>query len=430
MKLLNAILSITIAFVTVNANAQISLAAENYIVLNGGKFTNQKFSFTKAEGDWFAISNDAHATILFSATVDKRLLQFAIEWDGTGVTHAITDEVRHNGLRTGDFLLSLPDKEVYGDGINASPVGEQQVTIEVVKINDTEVAGKISGSITSNNDAVEVTGVFNLKRAATKAKSTSKYKDYDNVIHDKLTGAENRSPSQSEAMFDLDSRKAITEALAPLITSLQAKDWSITEQTKLDPLTGVQRESETRLFNVIYHLNLQLSPGAPLAATYKQQVNELNDQMQKNYASGKDNAPLRAKYAILSREMNGALNIQVSFFGNAESAGLNTYRHPVRISRLANGSWCIYGESASSLTGGGEDNAVTATVVLLGNWKQLTSEKFDDGGEGARFKAVLNPAASKLQMQNLVIRIESNNELAQEIIKQMDFSRLISLIGK
>src|SRR5207253_7504867 len=144
---------------------------------NGGKFNNQKFSFTKAEGDWFALANDAHATIMFSTTFDKRLLQFGIEWDGKESTHAITDEIRHNGLRTGDFFLSLPDKEVYGDGINAYPSGEQQVTIEVLKISDTEVVGKITGYITSNSDAVEVTGVFNLKKPAAKPKTTSKYRD-------------------------------------------------------------------------------------------------------------------------------------------------------------------------------------------------------------------------------------------------------------
>jgi hypothetical protein len=430
MKSLQSILLLVVVLLAVNGRAQISLTQENYIILNGGKFSNQKFSFTKAEGDWFALTNDAHATIMFSTAFDKRLLQFSIEWDGKESIHVITDEIRHNGLRTGDFFLSLPDKDVYGDGINAYPVGEQQITVEVLKINDTEVAGKITGYITSSNDPVEVTGVFNLRRPATKQRTTNKYKEYDNVIHDKLTGAENRSPSESEAMFDLESRKAITEALAPVVTSLQSKDWSITEQTKLDPLTGVQRESETRLFNVTYHLSLQSSPDAPIVATYKEQVDAINKQMQQNYANGKDNTPLRAKYANLSREMNGALNIHVSFFGNAESAGLNTYKHPAKISKLSNGGWCIYGESTSSPKGGGEDNAVTATVILLGNWKQLTSEKFDDGGEGVRFKAGVNSAASKLQMQNMVIRIESNNELTQEIIRQMDFSRLTSLIGK
>jgi hypothetical protein len=295
----------------------------------------------------------------------------------------------------------------------------------VLKINDTEVSGKIKGYISNGNDAIEISGAFNLKRSLSKPMTTSKYRDCDNVIHDKLTGAEDRSPSECEAKFDLDNRKAISEALAPLLASLQTKEWNIVEQTKPGPLMGVERGSEAYLFSVRYSVKLQLSPDAAIVATYKQQTDDLNQQMQDNYASGKDNTALRVKSANLYKEMNSTVNMHVSFQGNAETAGLNTYKHPAKITRLSNGAYCIYGESTAGSTGGGEDNAVTATVVLLGNWKQLPSEKFDDGGEGVRMKAVLNPAASKLQMQNIVIRIESNHALAEEAVKLIDFSKLL-----
>ena len=181
------------------ANAQlltISLAGENFISLNGERFKNQKLIFTKAEGDWYSTEKDGHGTIEFTAPYQGRNVIINIEWDGSGNPHLVNNEIRHNGKREGEFTITMEDKDTYGDGLNSYPSEEDEIKISISKIDDSNVSGNITGVITQGRDKVKVNAAFNLKRiTASKKIVNSSYKDCDNIIHDKLIGAEGRSPS-------------------------------------------------------------------------------------------------------------------------------------------------------------------------------------------------------------------------------------------
>jgi len=213
----------------ISAHAQtLSLSGDNFITLDGERFKKQKIVFASADGDWFATAGDSHGTIFFAASFVQRKLQLYIEWDGREETHTITSEIRHQS-RKGEFMVTMPDKDVYGDGLNAYPIDDDDIKIIIHSIDDTKVGAELTGTITQGNEKIKVHGFFNVKKMPTVALEkkivTSSYKNYDNVVHDKLTGAENRSTSESEAQYDLDVRRALHDAFEPVLTSLQKEGW-------------------------------------------------------------------------------------------------------------------------------------------------------------------------------------------------------------
>src|SRR2546423_472299 len=200
-------------FFFVSARAQVnpvSLVGENYLMLSGERFKSQKIIFDKAEGDWYRTEKDGHGSLEFSAPYDGRDVIIHIEWDGSNNPHLVNNEIRHNGKRTGEFTIGMSDKTTYGDGLNADPSEEDEIQISISKIDDVNVSGNITGIVTQGREKVKVNAAFNLKKITPSKKIvSSSYKNCDNVVHDKLIGAEGRSPSECEAKYDLDIRTVI-----------------------------------------------------------------------------------------------------------------------------------------------------------------------------------------------------------------------------
>ena len=421
--------SIFICFLvcSVSVYAQpLTLSGENFMVLDGERFKKQKIVLTKADGDWFATENDGHGTIEFDAMYSNRKLKLYLEWDGKEPVHAINNDIRHE-QRKGDFLISMDDKAVYGDGLNAYPSGEDQVKIIIHSIDDAKLSGELSGMITQGNQEVKVSGTFSLekKQAAASGKKivTLSYKDYDNVVHDKLTGAENRSPSESEAQYDLDVRQTLRDAFRLVISSLQKDAWQIDEQTGLDPLDGVQRGSEKRLFKTTYDLRLSLTQASPVFAHYMEKINELTEKSRNNPT--KENFEEVMK---VGHELNGATHISIAAFVNNHSASFSNFKGGIKVSSVGDNVFKIQGPSMQARTGGGEDNSVDATIFLIGKWKQPVVQKLDEKESEVNSTAILNNSPTQLKAQNIVIRIECSPALAEQIIKNLDIEKLRSLV--
>ena len=408
---------------SVSVHAQpLTLSGENFMVLDGERFKKQKIVLTKADGDWFASDNDGHGTIEFDAMYSNRKLKLYIEWDGKEPVHAINNEIRHE-QRKGDFLISMDDKAVYGDGLNAYPSGEDQVKIIIHSIDDAKLSGELSGMITQGNEEVKVSGTFSLQKKQTPASGkkvvTLSYKDYDNVVHDKLTGAENRSPSESEAQYDLDVRQTLRDAFRLVISSLQRDAWQIDEQTGLEPLDGVQRGSEKQLFNTTYNLRLSLTQASPVFAHYMEKINELTEKSRNNPT--KENFEEVMK---VGHEMNGATHISIAAFVNNHSASFSNFKGGIKVSTIADNVFKIQGPSMRGRTGGGEDNSVDATIFLIGKWKQPVVQKLDEKESEVNSTAIVNNSPTQLKAQNVVIRIECSPALAEQIIKNLDIEKL------
>ena len=195
MKLV--ILLLTIPVLSTFAQTSSISTSDSYITLKGEKYNGSKIMFTRAQGDWFSTSTDAHSRLTLYATFDKRELIADMEWDGKNNPHILTFETRHSGLHDGELIIILPDKDANGGGLNASPDEGEMVSISVTNMDNLNVSAQITGNISSGTDHLTVNCVLNLKKTSVaKVASTALYKDCDNVVHDKLVGAEDRSATR------------------------------------------------------------------------------------------------------------------------------------------------------------------------------------------------------------------------------------------
>lgn len=402
----------------------LSLNGENYLLLNGERFKNQKVFLTKADGDWFATSKDAHGSIAFYGNYDGRELRLDIEWDGKNEPHVITNDVRHDGKRTGEFLLTMSDKAVYGDGLDSYPDGDDQIKITISKIDEANVSGQMKGVIEQGREKVTVNGIFNLKKnGVAKKVSSSSYKDCDAVVHDKLIGAEGRSPSECEAKYDLDIRTTIHDALSHILDKYQKNGWEIEKQTDLEPLTIVPRGSEKDIFNTTYDLQLKMGQNAPQFASYYKRFNELSDKLKDATKEDYD------KFMKFTREMNGATNSTLYISVNNHGFGFTNFKGGAKISKLASNVYLIQSDYTQARTGGGEDGSVDATFLLIGNWKEPVIENLGEGEQHVKASAIINSSLSHLQAQNMFIRMECNPSVGNDIIKNLDLQKLQSLLN-
>jgi hypothetical protein len=427
MKTFFLIIVIFTSLLTGTASAQkkpISLTGENYLMLNGERFKSQKIVFTKAEGDWFATETDGHGAIEFTCLSEGKPIRLNIEWDGRKEPHIVNDEIRHDGHRLGEFTITQEDKATYGDGLNATPSEKDEIRITILKVDDLTVSGEISGVITQGGKKVKLTGAFNLKKNETSKKITnSGYKDCDNVIHDKLIGAEGRSPSECEVKYDLDVRTAMHDALQGVIEKLKKEGWQVQDETNLAPIYVVGRGSEKDIFNTEYELTLQVSPASAIYASYQQKFSDYSDKLKSGSKEDME------RFMNFGREMNSAIKMYINFQVNMHSCDFNNYRGGAKVTKLSANVYKIESPYVAARSGGGEDNAMDATFLLIGNWKQPVIQKTGDGGETMKSAAVLNPTAPHLKTQNIFIRMECNASLGEEIINNLDLLKLQSLLN-
>jgi hypothetical protein len=407
------------------AKAQPTFAGDTYITINGGRYHNQKLVFSKAEGDWFSTPKDAHVALTFSGNYNDRLLTLTLECDGKGETHTVTDEIRHIPS-AGEFLLTIADKEVYGDGLNAAPSADQQITIHINAISEAELIADVSGNIGTGNDVIAVAGNIHLKKPAGKPLFTSPYKDCDNIIHDKFPGAQNRSPSECEIKFEMDTRKKVLAAFAPAFQWLQKNKWNTVSFPDTLPITGVARQSEKAPFQSSYELKFQLSSTSAGYVTYTRQSEEIATELQASHEKGDDMKPVIAKAAAIGKEITENTNVSVYVYTNVDNAGLNTFKTPITITRLSANALKLYAKDAQALSGGGEENAVSTTLLLIGKWKQPVIEKNDEG-ETVRTTANIEYTVSNLRNQVIIVRVEGSKSITDELLNRVDMDTIMAL---
>lgn len=432
MKILTVCLGFCIHAVCIAQNRNIALAGENYLILNGGKFRNARIVFAKADGDWFVTGNDAHSTLTLYSTYDNRQMRFDLEWDGKNETAIITNEKRHASPQAYEFLVTLPDKEVYGDGLIAYPDGDEKMILSAIKMDDMAVVATISGNISNRRDHIKVNGIISLKKTITgKTATTSSYKDCDNVIHDKLIGAENRSPTDCEVKFDLDVRRAVHDAFEPLINHFTKETWRLENETPVKPITGVGRGTEKNFFNPgfsdggNYAIHLVMDEASSSYRKWYDQYNAIMEDLKRD--------PTKAgnvdKLTSFGVEEKGATQINIHVFVNQFSTAATNFSSMHMIERPEGASRFIYLKNEQAATGGGKENSGNAAWLYIGKWGEPKFEKFDDGSEQVSMTAIINKTAPHLSVQAIAIKIEANDELANRVLTLVDIHKLDSLIA-
>jgi hypothetical protein len=421
-KLFSLLVALGLAMTALAQKNTIIPVGENYIEINSVKIKKQRIEFTKITGEWFVTPNDSHCSINFEGPYDSRKLTLAIEWSGKKDAYVITNETRHAGDRSGDFFLSVPDKDTYADGLGAYPSGDQQVVVKVEKITNENIEGNISGLISDNRDKIKINGHFSLAKKAAKptTKSTSAtFKDCDNVIHDKLTGAQFRSPTDCEVKYDLEVKSAFQKAFEKVVSVFQNNHWLVKKITTLDPVTGVPRASDNSSYLGDYNIELEVGPENDQYAAYNKSYQELLNGGSQDIKKIQD----------FMKQMNGAIRIKIYAGVNSTYSSMYIFKDGHKMLKAPGASYVIESPYMQSGGGGGIESSVGADYIYIGNWKAPVIVKDSDGGETIKVMPVIVKSATNLSVKNVTIRIECNSELAEQILKEIDISKLTSLLN-
>src|SRR5512140_2390313 len=72
--------------------ARVAITSDSQITLDGGGFKNETFPLRAAEGDWFVLPNDAHATLDLKSGGGAGPVVLQLQWDGKQTEQVINAE--------------------------------------------------------------------------------------------------------------------------------------------------------------------------------------------------------------------------------------------------------------------------------------------------------------------------------------------------
>jgi hypothetical protein len=400
--------------------------SESTITLDGGAFHQETVVLPRVKGDWFATASDAHATISLLAAVGGHPVELALQWDGLASSHVINaDNNSDMGGRSTCDLIMTGAPPYSGRG---QPHGADIVTITVSAIDALTLKATINGTVTGDTK-ISIKGTISIHRAAAPPPvMTSGSGDCDRVVHDKLVGAQNRSPSDCEVRFDRFVREAQHKAFAGVIASLTQDHWVVKSETPIEPASGVGRHTENSPFSSNgYGLVLALDQASPVYAAYAKQWQELSDKVSAEItASGKTDGPAFVAFTKLNADGQAAMNIRVSVAVNPASGNFVSFAGGHAVLPIPGAAYAVSAPRVQAASGGGAESASEVAFIYLGRWQPAVFDKRSDGSESAVIKSVLNPAATPLSVQTLVIKIECNAALRDALLEHIDLPALLA----
>ncbi len=397
-------------------------------------------------GDWFTTSSDGHATVTFDTGMGARRAKLDLEWDGASTTQTFNKEREALGNHKGaSFYLSL-----MGSGAEdqmGEPSGSNTVTLTITKMDATTLEARFDGTVTKytnmtrGNPEWHVSGTLNLHRFMTpngtttylsaNGATTGSLGNCDATIHDKLVGAEWRSPSECEVKFDQHVREAIDRSLAPALHSLTGAGWSANKQPKLGPIDSIARHTETKPYQLdftsagAYVFSLRNANAGKNSAAQQEAMQQQMAVLMKDIAKNqKQIEALSHQSATLGQGDNLSVRVTV----NDTSVEVVSFRPPFTTSPLPGGGVVLHIPAAQARTGGGEDAAMPETLILLGPWGAASGKKLDAESEVVHATAALNKTKPLLSVQTITVRVEGTDANAKQFIQSIDWSALRSLL--
>lgn len=419
------------------AKAQhIAAASESTITVSGAGITSETYHLAQVYGDWFATATDAHAALTLRTLPGAHQAQLAIGWDGKGPAQTI-DAAKSDVHSAGGFQFSLHLTGAGPYSQSAQLRGSDAITVTITKMDSLTLEGTFSGSATGAGP-LTISGVIKLHRTATAEKPTGTFGNCDPQIYDRLAGAEWRSPSDCEVKFDAYVRKGLTAALQPVIETLTAQGWNVTSAVEPQSLTSIPRHTEDKPFQLAeqqthqggaFYVSLALDKSSPIYQQYDSQtqaaMQQMADQMKASVASVTKSTTDAMHDAVKEQQEHTTLQIGIAI--NAPGAGITIFKGGHTVTQLPAGGFAVSAPFVQAPGGGGEDGAQRVTYVFLGPFTPPAAAA-SSGRENVQVKGTLNNARL-MSVQTIRIRIQSGTELAQQVIKLIDWSALQNLMA-
>ena len=257
-----------------------------------------------------------------------------------------------------------------------------------------------------------------ISRQGISQSTSASFKDCDNVVHDKLTGAQNRSPTDCEVKYDLYVKNAFIEAFDKVVKFFPENNWQINKVTDLTPLTGIPRMKLNDSWPS-YYLDIGMNHDAP---AYKKYVEEQSAQMNKTDVQMQE-------ILKLGYEIHGATAIIIyGHINRNQRQETVTFKGKHKILQVKGTDYVVQYPYAQALSGGGVESALVVTDVFLGSWKMAYKVQ-SDASENLIAQPAYNKNGERLNIQNISLRIECNPELAEQVLKQIDFGKLKAILN-
>jgi hypothetical protein len=416
-----------------------ALVTNSQITIRGDGPTPQTIDLTSVHGDWFVSGDDAHANLDFETSTGPHYI-VQLQWDGLGKTHTITHDTNDTVVGTGHstFYLMLPGEN--GNSRAAAPHDSDVVTVTVTHMDDSSLEAHLSGTATADGK-VSFDGTLKVQRTgAHTIASTGAWHDCDPQIHDKMVGAEARSPSECEVKFDQHVRQALQQAFAPLLSKLEQGDWTISKQPEMGPVQAMARRSEKSPYHLdnasggAFHIELGLKQDSEeyqrRAAAYQQAMDKMNEQVAEAMKNGGPTAGQKTMDELarsVAAQMDN-MNVKISVGINSGSSGAVNFAGTHTSAPLPGGGTVVYIPAAQPSTGGGSDSGEAMTWVLIGPWKQVTSKSLGADGEHIDASGGLTPGKPTLAVQNVWVHIRAGKDMTEQVIQRVDWNAIRALI--
>jgi len=412
------------------------MAGENNVVLNGESLHNVQCNFNSNNSGWYIKGSDLFANIELqgkAGTADVRMY-ITIDENTSNKSFDITNftDVANRG---NSFVLYFdPHSSTYGEDVALKAREDHHLHIQVNAADNQHLQIQFHGSLADGRKNFNIQGKVSLSQQGPGMVQQAKvtYKDCDNTIYDKLSGAQFRSPTDCEVKFDLALRNALHDAFEPALAKFTRDGWQVENETVIKPITGIARHSENDPYIPAFtdggnfKIHLQLTPSAD---SY-QKLKKLNDDAMEGIQKDPSSPDAMKKFKEAMETVQSSSDITINVYINQPSTGNTNFTTEHSIDKVDGVAYILHLRNAQATTGGGKDNSSNTSFVYMGKWKEPTFEKRNDGSEKASCGTTINKSAPNLAVQNIVMRITCNNELAGRLTKLVDFNRLSAMILK
>jgi hypothetical protein len=374
-------------------------------------------------------SGDSHAGVtLRTAAGAAHQGTVSIEWDGRAAQQTI-DAAKNNkpdaAERFGFFLHFLAP---YNQTVQ--PRGSEAVEIAIVRMDDLNIEANITGTATGEGGTVQINGVIKVHRDTSGQKVSGSWENCDPGIHDKLVGAEWRSPSECEAKFDGYVREALMPAFSRLESAFTQGDWDEVRKPKFRQITAIERGSEGNAFSLqasqdgMIRYEFRLKPGSEQAKRNQAAISAVTQKMAEAMKSPAASEAFQAEMARVTHETEGSGSIAISVAINSGPFEIENFQGSIKPVAITGAGYAISVPYAQSRGGGDIGSSHETTYVFLGSWTPALATK--SGGADTRIavKPTVSPKAGPLAVQNIRVEIQAGTELAQTAIGLVDWDAL------
>jgi hypothetical protein len=130
----------------------------------------------------------------------------------------------------------------------------------------------------------------------------------------------------------------------------------------------------------------------------------------------------------LIRDTRFASRIEIKVGINWANAGFSDYTREHTLLTVPGAVYAVFAPHVFVSGQGGLENAAERAAAWFGRFAPAVIKPEDGGGERIESAGRLDPRASKLAVQNLVVTLECNAALAESFLRRVDTAALTSLL--